>query len=88
MQIVIRRDATEAVKHPSNLNLGTNFDTKRSINPFTKKRKIPKVIIVMGKVKKMKIGRITAFTKASTSADKKAVPNPSILYNFVMRPTV
>lgn len=51
----------------------TNLSASKIINTFNTKRKIPKVITVMGKVSITRIGFKIAFKNASTRENIKAV---------------
>ena len=83
----IMKAAIDEFKHPSILNFGTRADTMVRQIPFIKKRKIPRVTMVNGKVIKMSKGRITTFTIASINAEISAVIKPSMMYNLVILPT-
>lgn len=55
----------------------TKLSTKMSMKALITKLKSPKVIMVIGKVKKTMIGLIIALTTARTKATKRAKMKPS-----------
>ncbi len=87
MNSEIKIEAIAAVKQPSILNFGIKADTIMSINPLMNSKNNPKVRIVIGKVRNIKIGRITTLTTAKSKALTIEVKKSSTLYNFVTRPT-
>lgn len=68
-----------AETHPSSLNPGTTADTINKTTAFTTKANSPKVTIVSGIVRKLKIGLIKVLTIPKTTAAKRAVVKVSTL---------
>ncbi len=83
----IMKAAIAEFKHPSILNFGTRADTMIRQIPLIKKRNIPRVTMVNGKVMKMSKGRITTLTIASINAAISAVKKSSMMYSLVIFPT-
>jgi len=83
----IKIAAIAAVKHPSILKPRTNFETIISEKPLTKKRNNPKVITVIGRVKKIITGRMKELTRARTTAVNRAEIKFSTLNSRVKWPT-
>jgi len=73
---LIRRDPTSAPQNPLTLNPGTTADTSQSIKALMTRRKRPRVRRVRGRVKKTRMGLMTALTRASKNAAAKAERNP------------
>ena len=84
----IKIAATADVKQPFIWNFGINFETRIKQKPLINNKKRPNVINVSGNVNKMRIGRITAFTKASKTAARNAVKKSSTWNSFVAFPTI
>lgn len=61
---------------PETSKPGTNLPTNNTIKALITKVKRPSVKILIGKVKIIKIGLITAFTNPKTTAANKAAPKP------------
>ncbi len=68
----------KAVKKPEIIKLGTIKAANIIIKVFITKVNNPNVNILIGKVKKIKIGLITALTIPKTTATKTAVKKLSI----------
>jgi hypothetical protein len=69
----IKKAAAAADKQPLTLNFGTRDATIIRENPLIMNRKSPRVIIVMGRVRRTNTGLIIIFTKASSKAEIIAV---------------
>jgi hypothetical protein len=63
---------SNALKNPFTVNPCTNFSANSIIKAFMANKKNPKVKIVMGIVKMVKIGLTIVFKKANTTATKIA----------------
>jgi hypothetical protein len=74
-KIVSKNPKTNAHKKPSILIPETKWSAKRIIKTFITRRKSPKVIIVIGRVRIIIKGFTIAFKKASTNANIMAVVN-------------
>lgn len=75
--ILTRTEPIRAVKNPVTSNPGTNDEARRKRAALMTNINMPRVRIVIGRVRTTRIGRTSALRIPNTKAAASAVKNPS-----------